>query len=213
MEAISVRDNIPGYQSFYEDNDVLLMGDLNAYAKEDPIRTLTDADMYDLHRYFHADSSYSYVFHGVAGYLDHAIANNALIKQVTGLAVWHVNSDEADDYTYDKSNDLTAFRYSDHDPVLVGLKLDSTLSVSRHGTDPIDNTRIEIIDGEPFLTNAGDLGEQHGYYEIYDITGVNVQGVTRIEESPCPIGTNLPAGIYVLRIYYAGKIKALKLRI
>ena len=212
LEAISVRDNIPGYQSFYEDNDVLIMGDLNAYAKEDPIRTLTDADMYDLHRYFHADSSYSYVYHGVAGYLDHAIANNALIKQVTGLAVWHVNSDEADDFTYDKSNDLTVFRYSDHDPVLVGLKLDSTLSVSRHGTDPIDNTHIEIIEGEPFLTNAGDLGEQHGYYEIYDITGVNVQGVTRIEESPCPIGTNLPAGIYVLRIYYAGKIKALKMR-
>lgn len=213
MEAISVRDNIPGYQNFYGDNDVLIMGDLNAYAKEDPIRTLTDADMYDLHRYFHADSSYSYVYHGVAGYLDHAIANKALINQVTGMAAWHVNSDESDNYTYDKSNDLTVFRYSDHDPVLVGLRLDSTKSTSIHGGgEPIDQTSIEMIDGEPFLTNVGDLGEQHGYYEIYSITGNLIQGTTRIEESPCPIGTNLPAGIYVLRVYYAGKIKALKMR-
>ena len=212
LEAISLRDNIPSYQSFYEDNDVLIMGDLNAYAMEDPIRTLTDAGMYDLHRYFHADSSYSYVYGEQAGYLDHAIANKALIKQVTGMSAWHVNSDESDQYTYDKSSDQTVFRYSDHDPVLVGLKLDSTKSILQHGEDPINNTRIELIEGEPFLTNVGDLGEQHGYYEIYDITGALVQGTTRIEESPCPVGTDLPAGIYVLRVYYAGKIKALKMR-
>ena len=212
LEAISLRDNISSYQSFYEDNDVLIMGDLNAYAMEDPIRTLTDAGMYDLHRYFHADSSYSYVYGEQAGYLDHAIANKALIKQVTGMAAWHVNSDESDQYTYDKSNDQTMFRYSDHDPVLVGLRLDSTQSIPLHGGDPIDQTHIEMIEGEPFLTNVGDLGEQHGYYEIYDITGVRVQGTTRIEESPCAVGTDLPAGVYVLRVYYAGKIKALKMR-
>ena len=191
---------------------MLIMGDLNAYAMEDPIRTLTDAGMYDLHRYFHADSSYSYVYGEQAGYLDHAIANKALIKQVTGMAAWHVNSDESDQYTYDKSNDQTMFRYSDHDPVLVGLRLDSTQSIPLHGGDPIDQTHIEMIEGEPFLTNVGDLGEQHGYYEIYDITGVRVQGTTRIEESPCAVGTDLPAGVYVLRVYYAGKIKALKMR-
>lgn len=212
LEAISLRDNMTGYQNFYEDNDVLIMGDLNAYAMEDPIRTLTDAGMYDLHRYFHADSSYSYVYGGQAGYLDHAIANKALIKQVTGVAAWHVNSDESDQYTYDKSSDQSVFRYSDHDPVLVGLRLDSTKSIPMHGGDPIDDTRIELIDGEPFMTNVGDLGEQHGYYEIYNITGDLVQGITRIEESPCPVGNNLPAGIYVLRIYYAGKVKALKMR-
>ena len=213
LEAISLRDNIPGYQSFYEDNDVLIMGDLNAYAMEDPIRVLIDAGMYDLHRYFHADTSYSYVYGEQAGYLDHAIANKSLINQVTGMSAWHVNSDESDQYTYDKSSDLTVFRYSDHDPVLVGLRLDSTRSIPRQGAvHPIENIRIELIDSEPFLTNVGDLGEQHGYYEIYDITGKPVQAITRIEESPCPIGEGLPAGIYVLRVYYAEKIKALKMR-
>ena len=213
LEAISLVQNIAAYQSFYEDKDVLIMGDLNAYAFEDPIRTLTDANMYDLHRYFHADSSYSYVYGEQAGYLDHAIANDALIKQVTGMAAWHVNSDESDYYTYDKSNDQTVFRYSDHDPVLVGLRLDSTRSIPSSDYDPIAYTAIAVIDGETFLTNVSETGdgEQHGYYEIYDITGHLAQGITQITDSPCPVGNELPAGIYVIRVYYAGKVKALKL--
>ncbi len=212
QEAQSVLQVMEGYQNYYEDNDVLIMGDLNAYAKEDPIRKFTDAGMYDLHRYFHADSSYSYVYGEQAGYLDHAIANNALINQVTGMGAWHVNSDESDEYTYDKSNDQTVFRYSDHDPVLVGLRLDSTKSIKRHEEELISLVQIANVDGEMELTNVGDMGEQHGYYEIYDITGTLVQGTTRIEESPCVIGASLPGGLYVLRIYYAGKIKALKMR-
>ena len=212
QEAQSVLQVMEGYQNYYEDNDVLIMGDLNAYAKEDPIRKFTDAGMYDLHRYFHADSSYSYVYGEQAGYLDHAIANNALINQVTGMGAWHVNSDESDEYTYDKSNDQTVFRYSDHDPVLVGLRLDSTKSIKRHEEELISLVQIANVDGEMELTNVGEMGEQHGYYEIYDITGTLVQGTTRIEESPCVIGASLPGGLYVLRIYYAGKIKALKMR-
>lgn len=210
QEALSLVQNMASYQSFYGDNDVLIMGDLNAYAKEDPIRTFTDAGMYDLHRYFHADSGYSYVYGEQAGYLDHAIANNALIKQVTGMAAWHVNSDESDYYTYDKSSDQTVFRYSDHDPVLVGLRLDSTLSIPRGDVDPINSVQIAMIDGEVVLENVIELGEQHSYYEIYDVTGALIQSTTRIEVSPCPIGAGLPAGIYVLRVYYAGKIRSLK---
>ena len=212
QEAQSVLQVMEGYQNYYEDNDVLIMGDLNAYAKEDPIRKFTDAGMYDLHRYFHADSSYSYVYGEQAGYLDHALANKALINQVTGMGAWHVNSDESDEYTYDKSNDQTVFRYSDHDPVLVGLRLDSTKSIKRHEEELISLVQIANVEGEMELTNVGDLGEQHGYYEIYDITGTLVQGTTRIEESPCVIRAGLPGGMYVLRIYYAGKIMALKMR-
>ena len=211
QEAQSVLQNLQSYQSYYGDNDVLIMGDLNAYAKEDPIRAFTDAGMYDLHRYFHGDNSYSYVYGEQAGYLDHAICNESLRKQVTGMNAWHVNSDEADQYTYDKSNDLTVFRYSDHDPVLVGLRLDSTLSIRMHADDPISHTGIVMIDGESFISNVSEWGEQHGYYEIYDISGHKVQGVTQITESPCPVGNDLPAGLYVIRLYYAGETKTIKL--
>lgn len=217
VEAQSIVRNLKSYQNAFADNDVLIMGDLNAYAKEDPIRTLLDAGMYDLHRRFHADSSYSYVYAGQAGYLDHAIANDALIKQVTGVAVWHVNSDESDEYTYDgRKSDLSIFRYSDHDPVLVGLKLDSTRSIPLHAVDPIDYTKISTSGGKLYLANVSqrednDGNPLNGYYEIYDVTGHLVQGVTKIDESPCLIGENLTSGVYVVRVYYAGKIKALKL--
>ena len=211
LEAQSLIQNMTSYQSFYEDNDVLIMGDLNAYAKEDPIRAFIDAGMYDLHRYFHADSSYSYVYGEQAGYLDHAIANKALIRQVTGMGAWHVNSDESDQYTYDKSNDQSIFRYSDHDPVLVGLKLDSTMSVPMKEVDLIENVEIDVTPDEGIcLKHVGDLGEQYGYYEIFDVTGSPVQPMTRIESSPCTIAMELPAGMYIVRVYYAGKIKSLK---
>ena len=211
QEALSLLHNIEAYQHYYEDPDVLIMGDLNAYAKEDPIRALTDGGMYDLHRYFHADSSYSYVYGYQAGYLDHAIANRALLGQVTGMNVWHVNSDESDEYTYDKSSDLTVFRYSDHDPVLVGLCLDSSKSVTTKLDDLIDLCSISLIDGAMYLENVGVMGESFGYYEIYGIRGELIQGVTQIEESPCLIGEGLPGGVYVVRVYYAGKIRALKM--
>lgn len=210
LEAKSVLQTIDAYQFYYDDSDILIMGDLNAYAKEDPIRAFTDADMYDLHRYFHADSSYSYVYGEQAGYLDHAIANKALIKQVTGMAAWHVNSDESDEFTYDKSYDLTVFRYSDHDPVLVGLLLDSTKSISLHGEEPIEHVKLDNEDGTLVLTNVGEYENYHSYYEIYDHTGTQVQALTRIDNSPCPITINLPAGVYFIRVYYAGKIKSFK---
>lgn len=211
QEALSLLHNIEAYQHYYEDPDILIMGDLNAYAKEDPIRTLTDGGMYDLHRYFHADSSYSYVYGYQAGYLDHALANRALLDQVTGMNVWHVNSDESDKYTYDKSDDLTVFRYSDHDPVLVGLCLDSTKSVNTKLEDLINLCSISLIDGSLYLENVGVMGESYGFYEIYGIRGELIQGVTQIEESPCLIGEGLPGGMYIVRVYYAGKTRALKM--
>lgn len=108
----------------WKEEDILVMGDLNAYGMEDPIRTFTDQGFIDLHRAFHADSSYSYVYSGQAGYLDHAIANPTMFRQVRGMKAYHINSDEHDTYTYDTSSDLTRFRCSDHDPVLVALAVE-----------------------------------------------------------------------------------------
>ena len=68
------------------DPDVLIIGDLNAYAKEDPILTLEAAGFTNLvERYIGADA-YSYVFDGQWGYLDHALGQPALSHgQVTGV--------------------------------------------------------------------------------------------------------------------------------
>ena len=60
------------------DPDYLIIGDLNAYAMEDPIAALKDAGYTDLIQTFLGADAYSYVYYGQAGYLDHALANASL---------------------------------------------------------------------------------------------------------------------------------------
>ncbi|CAN7268598.1 ExeM/NucH family extracellular endonuclease [Rhizobacter sp. LjRoot28] len=107
---------------------VLLIGDLNAYAQEDPVHNLLSGGFVDV--IGRSDpAAYSYVFDGAAGRLDHALASAALAPKVTGAAEWHINADEPSviDYNLEfKPRDLyqpNAFRSSDHDPVLIGLHL------------------------------------------------------------------------------------------
>lgn len=184
------------------ENDLLIMGDLNCYAFTDPILTFTEKNnMIDLHRAFHADSSYSYMFGGMASYIDHAISNETLRRQVTGMSAYHINSDEDDKYTYDKSSDRTMFRCSDHDPVLVGLKLDSTLS---QPIVPYVNS-LEILekkDHQLVIQNAYEPGLR-SFYAIYTVSGMlqEQQEITSLYHT-----VDLPQapGVYLLYIYYKG---------
>ncbi|MFZ5574892.1 MAG: ExeM/NucH family extracellular endonuclease [Pseudomonadota bacterium] len=119
-----------------DDPDVLVIGDLNAYAKEDPIAELATRGYADQIERFNGQSGYSYVFDGEAGYLDHALATPSLAMQTTGAVEWHINADEPSVIDYNtefKSQDFYAphaYRSSDHDPVLVGLQLVKRI----HGT-------------------------------------------------------------------------------
>jgi hypothetical protein len=116
------------------DPDYLIMGDMNSYALEDPITTITSAGYTDLaDAFIGADEAYSYVFDGQSGYLDHAIASADLFSQVTGVAEWHINTDEPRVLDYnvefktprqvDLLYDAGPYRASDHDPVVIGLSL------------------------------------------------------------------------------------------
>ena len=111
-----------------DDPDFLIIGDLNAYAMEDPVTALKSAGFTDLIQTYEGAEAYSYVFEGQAGYLDHGLANPTMAAQVTGTAVWHINADEPSALDYNDYNqpDLyteTMYRASDHDPVVVGLRL------------------------------------------------------------------------------------------
>ncbi|MEL6939979.1 MAG: ExeM/NucH family extracellular endonuclease [Cyanobacteria bacterium J06598_1] len=116
------------------DADFMIVGDLNAYAKEDPIVALEDLGYTDLAAEFLGDDkTYSFVFDGQVGTLDYAMANETMRSQVTGATEWHINADEPDaiDYNLDFNRDAalfdgqTPFRTSDHDPIIVGLDLES----------------------------------------------------------------------------------------
>ena len=132
--ARALADWLAGDPTGSNDADVLIIGDLNAYDKEDPIKALVDAGYNDLVLGYEGETAYTYVFDGQFGYLDYALANEALNGQVTGVAVWHINADEPDILDYDTSfkrpaqdalYEANAFRSSDHDPVIVGLDLNA----------------------------------------------------------------------------------------
>ena len=185
------------------EKDVLFMGDMNCYAFTEPIKVFTESGMIDLHRAFHGDSSYSYMFGGMASYIDHAISNGTMYRQVTGMSGFHINSDEDDRYNYQRSSDETMFRCSDHDPVLVGLKLDSTLVY-----DPTPQINAcEILSGESkkmIIQNAYTDGQQ-SFYAIYTINGWLVEQ-KKITSPLYEVELPNPAGVYIVTVYYDGQI-------
>ncbi len=111
------------------DPDILIIGDLNAYLQEDPVTVLEAAGYDNLLENFLGTDSYSFVFAGRAGALDHALASQSLVAQVTGIADWHINADESPvrDYNVEFDRDpgifdaSTPYRASDHDPLVIGL--------------------------------------------------------------------------------------------
>jgi predicted extracellular nuclease len=132
---------IPSDPTGQGDPDVLILGDLNAYRGESPIRAIRNAGYLDLHQVFEGPKAYSYVFDGQLGYLDHALGNFSMTAQVACLATWPINADEIPVFDYNDAIRTTgeaafeaeptgnplyepsATRTSDHDPVIIDVNL------------------------------------------------------------------------------------------
>ncbi len=122
---------------------VLLTGDFNSYAQEDPLRVLYDAGYTDAVTHLSA-GQYSYSFDGLSGSLDHVLLNDAAVARATGADVWEINAEESIALEYSRYNyhgtlfsAPDAYRSSDHDPVLVGLtvppaRAESTTTLAAH---------------------------------------------------------------------------------
>ena len=103
---------------------VVMLGDFNAYAMEDPVRWLRDdAGWVDAFKQAGIEQPYSYVYSGLTGRLDHALLSPSLAKQLRGAAEWHINADEQDAQGYADGDPAVPFRSSDHDPLLLGFDL------------------------------------------------------------------------------------------
>ena len=132
------------------DPDQLIVGDLNAYAKEDPIRLLQEEGFRHLGESSAEAPHFSFSYDGLLGSLDHALASESLKKQVRSIEVWHINAEEYPGFAYDSDISepppgatvnpdtlkldaatrallyrKTPFRSSDHDPLIVGLTLEN----------------------------------------------------------------------------------------
>ena len=138
------------------DTDFLIVGDLNAYAMEDPIGAITGTGYTDLGN--SVANAYSYVFIGQYGTLDYALSSSSLTSQVSGVTEWHINSDEPRALDYNEEfktagqialfYNSDAYRSSDHDPIVVGL----TLGGSATPTPTATNTPLPTATNTPLPT-------------------------------------------------------------
>ncbi|MEV4255637.1 ExeM/NucH family extracellular endonuclease [Spirillospora sp. NPDC049652] len=113
-----------------QETNPVVLGDLNAYTAEDPVKALVGGGLVgQTERFVKPAQRYSYVFQGQSGELDHVLTGKALSRRVTGAAIWHINADEplAEGYPTKYNPPYLyhpdAYRSSDHDPVVIGLNL------------------------------------------------------------------------------------------
>lgn len=135
-QALAIVKFVDGLAKTERQPRVLILGDLNAYQQEDPIDALRAGGLVDLVSQKQSSGKdtkqnwyYSFVYFGQSGSLDHAFATEALAQDVTGVATWHINADEPRFLDYNEENNPQSlfkadpFRSSDHDPVLIGIRM------------------------------------------------------------------------------------------
>jgi len=168
---------------------------------------LVNAGYTDLHRAFHADSAYSYVYNNEAGYLDNALVSVSLRPFVTGVTVFHINSDEPSMFEYSGSAyQPTMYRSSDHDPVVVGLSLGVLNAVWNIPSE--SKMRIEpSIVTDHFVVS----GAENDMIQLFNSNGIILlkEKIMSDEYTVNLSKLNLSSGMYFIRSFNESVIKKL----
>lgn len=110
-QARAVRDFVARKLTAGRDVHVVVAGDFNEFAFVSPMKLLEEG-LHNLTNDLPPDERYSYIFEGNAQSLDHILVSPSL-KAAAEVDVVHVNAEFAE----------TAARASDHDPIMVRLRL------------------------------------------------------------------------------------------
>jgi predicted extracellular nuclease len=97
---------------------VLILGDMNAWRQEDPIRAFRAAGFVELVEELSGLPQHSYLYFGQRGTLDYAFASVALAQSARRAFIWHINAD----WPGGMALPQPWLRMSDHDPVIVDLE-------------------------------------------------------------------------------------------
>lgn len=149
--AKNAEDLLATFSSITADPDILILGDLNCEIGEEPLQILVDAG-YEEQLLIYNSAAFSHCYGG-GELIDHVFANSTMATQITGAAVYHICTKCGEGAAYNAD-----YRYSDHDPYLVGLKLNA-----ESGEE--ETTECETMSySETFSSSLGDF------------TSINVSG-------------------------------------
>lgn len=199
QEARDCLTFINSLVSYYGDNDILVVGDLNAYSMEDPVRIFLNAGYASALEEYSPDN-YSYVYRGEAGYLDHSLYSATLASQITGAIAWNINADEPDymGYAGTQYYSPTPYRCSDHNPIITGLALGGI-----EGIDEITEKEELVISGNPSDGYVVLQASCIDRVEVYAISGNLIYSEKNESAGPyfvLPV-TIFGKGIFIVKAY------------
>jgi len=94
---------------------ILILGDMNAWRQEDPIRQFEAYGLIDLVEKLSGLPQHSFLYWGQSGTLDYAFASPALLANTRRAEIWNINAD----WPAKMALPQPWLRMSDHDPVIV----------------------------------------------------------------------------------------------
>lgn len=98
-------------------DNVLILGDMNAYRNEDPIGAIREAGFTELMDK-NADPAYSFAYYGQHGTLDYAFSSGPLLELIEQAFIWHANTP----FPVNMELPQPWLGFSDHDPVVVDIR-------------------------------------------------------------------------------------------
>ena len=198
LEAQALLSKFNEVKSYYGTQRMLIMGDLNAMHCEDPIMILRNAGFVN-QTYRFDTNQYSYRYNDVVQYLDYSLASDSLAQYVTGATVWHINADEPSSLSWERSSNTDVYHCSDHDPVIVGLRLPNSSNAAIE--KEIAPTKRALLYPNPAVNEATVFCA----YSIKNLSIISTSGKVLISKKVNDNEVNidvsgLPNGIYIVKI-------------
>lgn len=139
LESQAIVERLEYLKTYYDIENVLVLGDLNSLNFEDPIEVFRDSGYENQVARFDS-TQYSYCFENNVQYLDYILANDAIYPYILFATNWHINADEPAFLDWDKCDNSQDFLYrsSDHDPAIVYLNLIS----NKEAIDNIETVNV-----------------------------------------------------------------------
>lgn len=106
---------IDGLSESLDTKNILIMGDMNAWRLEDPIRRFRESSWVDLVEQLSGLPQHSFLYWGQTGTLDYVFASEAMSGFARSAVIWHINANHARNMEHPQP----WLRASDHDPVVV----------------------------------------------------------------------------------------------
>jgi hypothetical protein len=98
-------------------DNIIILGDMNAWRNEDPIRQFKEFGYADLVEQLSGLPQYSFLYRGEFGTLDYVFTSPALAEHAKRAEIWHINAN----WPQNMEQPQPWLRASDHDPVIVDL--------------------------------------------------------------------------------------------